>query len=171
MDLELEPVDPGMGKGDGELAVGEDLHFQERWRRFERAMWVVFGLVVIAALLGAFGHGWLAEASREAADGSLRVEYERIERVGAPSLFVMRWRGAGDEPLHVGDALVRELGAARVIPEPARSVVGDGVTYTFPVAGNAKVELALEPRKPGVHTFDVRRGDGASVRGRILVLP
>ena len=58
---------------DDAVSVGEDLDFQRRWWRFEKAAWLLLAVVLIADALGAFGRGWLAQAELTAADGSMRV--------------------------------------------------------------------------------------------------
>src|SRR3954470_17781516 len=67
------------------VTVGEDLEFQRRWWRFEKAAWLVLLIVLIADALGAFGRGWLANGERVTSDGTLRIHYERIERTGTAS--------------------------------------------------------------------------------------
>lgn len=73
---EVPPIRP-----DG-LQLDEHRQFQERFWTIERAAWIVFGMIVIAALAGAFGAGgrlpqqrqrWLAPQSsiRALRDGKL----------------------------------------------------------------------------------------------------
>ena len=40
-------IDDSVAKVDGEVAVGEDLEFQRKWWKFERAIWVFFFLVLV----------------------------------------------------------------------------------------------------------------------------
>src|ERR1700679_3032394 len=52
-----KPIDDSVAKVDGEVAVGEDLEFQRKWWKFERAVWLVFTLILVLTLAGAFGRG------------------------------------------------------------------------------------------------------------------
>jgi len=79
------PVDDQVPKVSEEIAVGENLEFQRRWWRFERAVWATFLILIICDLTGLFGHGWLSKTRASVPDGSLSVEYERTERVNTPS--------------------------------------------------------------------------------------
>lgn len=45
-----------------EVAVGEDLEFQRKWWKFENAVWLFFGVIILCDILGVFGRGWLAKA-------------------------------------------------------------------------------------------------------------
>jgi len=49
------PMTDSVAKIDHELAVGEDLNFQRRWWRFERIAWIIFVLIIVLDLAGAFG--------------------------------------------------------------------------------------------------------------------
>ena len=37
-----KPIADSVAKVDGEVAVGEDLEFQRKWWKFERATWIFF---------------------------------------------------------------------------------------------------------------------------------
>lgn len=64
----------------GSLEIHEDLPFQEREWKIQRAAWVFMALVIVLALLGLFSTGPLSSAKEEAADGALTVGYERFIR-------------------------------------------------------------------------------------------
>ena len=66
------------------LELHQDPRFTRRIAAIQRAGWVVMGLVIAAALLGLFGAGPLSRATAEAADGTLRLEYDRFGRLSAP---------------------------------------------------------------------------------------
>ena len=64
-------------KVDNAVAVGEDLRFQERWWTFERVVWSIFSLILLADVLGVFGRGWLAKAELNNGNSGMHVKYER----------------------------------------------------------------------------------------------
>ena len=172
-----KPVEDSVARVNDEVAVGEDLEFQRRWWKFENAAWVVFSLIIVLDLAGAFGRGPIAKAERKASDGSIDVKYERIERTDSPSIMTIDFGPAaiqnGVVKLYVSASLVKALGTQRVIPAPGNSVVGGGgITYTFPASKPpASVDLALQPAGPGVFDFSVGVEGAEQVRAKILVVP
>ena len=162
---------------DDAVAVGEDLNFQRRWWRFERFAWIVLAIVLVSDALGLFGRGWLARTERVTPDGTLKLNYERIERAGTPSEMTLLLGPSaiqhGQAHLFVSEAIVRQLGAQRVIPQPLTSEIGpDGILYTFPASGpTATLTIALEPSFPGVHEFRIAVPGSQPINARIAVLP
>lgn len=63
---------PILEKGDrvGDLEVPQDLGFQRRACTFERIGWVAMTLVLLAAIVGVWGEGPLAQAEAVSRDGS-----------------------------------------------------------------------------------------------------
>jgi hypothetical protein len=172
-----ERVMDSIPRVDGAVAVGEDLDFQRRWWRFENAAWFFLALILFADALGLLGRGWLARADRVTKDGAVSVQYERVERAGTPSEMTLEFGPdaihAGQIKVFVSETVVKELGAQRIIPQPAVSEISPGgITYTFPVTGsNAIAEISLEPSFPGIHHIVLRVSGSESVTARILVLP
>jgi hypothetical protein len=170
--------DPGEGISRvGDVAVGEDLEFQQHWWRFERLAWLLLCLVLVADALGLFGRGWLANARWRSPDGAIEVRYERVERAGTPSIVTIRFSAQaiarGHVQLYAGEGLMKELGAQRIIPQPASSEIGGGgVTYRFPASSlPAEVSIQLEPSFPGLHRMTLAAPGEPPLEARILVLP
>jgi len=172
----VTPVDDTVPKVD-ELAVGEDLAFQQRWWRFERFIWGVFLLVIMCDIAGLLGHGWLADAKASTPDRSLAIDYERIERGSSPSTMTLHFGPIaihhGHVPVFVSDSVIRELGAQRISPQPAVSAIGSGgVTYLFSATGGpADVQFQLEPNVPGLHHFRISVPGEPAIEARVLELP
>ena len=164
-------------KVDNAVAIGEDLAFQERWWTFEKVIWSIFALILLADVLGLFGRGWLAKAKTGGPGTGMLVDYERVERASTPSIMDIHLQPEaienGSIKLFVSDTIVKQLGNMRVAPQPQSSVIGNkGITYTFPVSGMpAEVQFALEPSFPGVHEFTLQVQGKPSVNGRVVVLP
>ncbi len=161
----------------GDVAVGEDLDFQRRWWKFERAVWLLFLLILVADLLGLFGRGWLAKAQSTDAAQTVTLDYERIERASTPSIMTFHFKPAairnGEIQLYVSEDIIRSLGAQRISPEPKTSVMGnDGVTYTFPATKPPTIaEIQLEPSFPGSHHFRVQVLGGQPIDASVFVVP
>ncbi len=174
---EKKPVGDSVAKAGGSVDVGEDLAFQRRWWKFERGIWIVFALVLLADLSGLLGRGPLSKREGHAADGSLLVKYESVERANTPSILTVL-PGAtavqnGTLRLFVSDSIVDKLGTQRVIPAPVLSTIGNGgVTYTFPATSlPMTVQFALQPSFVGTHAFRLGVPGQDTVQGKIFVLP
>jgi hypothetical protein len=172
-----KPVEDTVAKVNDEVAVGEDLEFQKKWWRFENVVWVLFTLIIVCDLSGVFGRGPIAKAQRQAADGSINVKYERIERTESPSILTINFAQKaiqnGKIELYVSNSLVKSLGTQRIIPAPQTTVVGDGgLTYTFPASRvPASVDLALEPTGPGIYNFTIAVAGDPPVNAKVWVVP
>jgi hypothetical protein len=64
------------------LQIQEDFALQAREWKVQRTAWLLFGVVVLAGVLGIFGRGLLSGAS--VTDGDLDVRYQRFERLQHP---------------------------------------------------------------------------------------
>lgn len=164
-------------KVDNAVAVGEDLAFQERWWKFERVIWMLFLLVLIADVLGAFGRGWLAKAKCGGAENAMYVTYERVQRAGTPSIMKVHFAPDAivnnEVRLFVSGSVVKELGAQRVVPQSQQSIVGNGgITYVFAAqGGDTEVQFALAPSFPGLQPFTLQVPGKQAVSHKVLVMP
>jgi hypothetical protein len=160
-----------------EMAVGEDLPFQQRWWSFQRKVMIVFAVAIALDLLGVFGRGPLAHGHATLSQGAADVKYDRVERAGTPSILTIELRqGAvrdGKVDLWVDGALTKDLGTQRVIPQPTTSSIDeDGIRYVFPVEKPpGKIQFALQPAHPGVYPLRMRVGDGPVETLHMVVTP
>ncbi len=135
--------------------------------RFQRAEWaaqkvgtVVLAGIVVAALLGVFGHGPASSASVSPADAALTAEYERFARQGAAWILRVRSTTGGVGALLLGNTLVDRNEIEQILPQPDSSrSTGDGlvISYDAPVA---QVKVRLRPSGPGWFTYRVAPGGG-----------
>ena len=122
----------------GSIQVSQDLEFQSRQWTVQRMGWAVMALVVLAAVVGVFGNGPLANATARSSDGAYQVEYARFARHRAPtSIRVVLQQGAAGSEARV--ALDRGyadgMQVEEVYPEPETVEVGaNEVVYTFKLA-------------------------------------
>ena len=172
-----QPVEESVSKVNNEIEVGEDLDFQRKWWRFENFVWVVFALIIVLDLCGAFGRGPFAKAERRTADGTMDIKYERIERTESPSILTIRFGQSaivdGKIKLYISESLVHGLGTQRIIPAPLESEVGEGgLTYTFLASKSpASVDLALEPTGPGVYEFTIGVAGAEPLQAKVFAVP
>lgn len=173
----LKPVEDTVGKVNNEIAVGADLDFQRKWWRFEFAVWVFFTILVIMDLLGCFGRGYFADARKQAADGSMDVRYERVERFGTPSVMTIQFGQSairdGKLQLWVSENIVKRLGNQRVVPQPAVSNVGNGgLLYTFPTTTPpAFVQFAFSPASLGLTHLTLQVPGMETLNVDVFVMP
>jgi hypothetical protein len=170
------PVEDSVPKVDGSMAVGEDLAFQRKWWRFEKAIWIFFAVLLLCDLLGLFGRGYFAKAERSTSDQTLRLEFERVERASTPSIMTLHFGESairdGKVRVFVSQSVIKDLGAARISPQPVLSTINNGgITYTFAADGPAIVEIALSPSFPGRHHFSMQVAGGEAVQGNVYVVP
>ena len=174
---EEKAVGDSVPKIDNAVAVGENLRFQQGWWKFERALWIFFGILIVCDIAGIFGQGPAAKAKAVSSDGAMTLEYERIERTTTPSTMSFRFSPAAIEDgaikVYVSGSAVAELGAQRIATQPASSVLGhDGVTYTFPMTDSkGQVHISLEPSKPGIFQLSVGLAGRDPIHARIIVVP
>jgi hypothetical protein len=171
------PVTQSAPKVNNEIEVGEDLEFQRKWWRFENLVWILFTLIIVLDLAGFFGRGPIAKSERRAADGTIDVKYERIERTDSPSILTIDFGPSaihdGKIRLYISESLVKGLGTQRVVPAPLETMIGDGgLTYTFTASKPpATVDLALQPSGPGVYHFTIGVANADPIQAKVFVVP
>lgn len=172
------PVEDTIPRIANELAVGEDLQFQRKWWRFEAVVWIVFAVILALDLSGIMGRGPLAKASVRTADGTMKIDYERVERFETPSMMTIYFGpnavANGQIQLWVSEGVIKPLGNQRIIPQPKSSVLdGDGILYTWPTTEHPNtVAFALQPSTPGSKAFTIRLpATGDSITRHVWVMP
>jgi hypothetical protein len=116
----------------------EDLQsFQRKEWRLQRVGWLVWTIVVAAALVGLLGSGPLSSTSSSAPDDSLTVRYDRFLHYHKPLMFEVTLRPGNQTNnaarLFLSDELLMRLQISRIEPEPeGRELAAGGVIYTFP---------------------------------------
>ena len=172
-----QPVHDSVPRIHDEIAVGENIDFQRKWWRFEKIIWPILLLIVVADVLGVFGRGWLAKAHAESPDHALKLDYERVARANTPSIMTFKFGPAAIHNnrvvLFVSESIVKPLGAQRISPQPALSIIGkDGITYVFAAGDSpASAQIELQPSFPGPHKFRVQVLGSESINGSVFVMP
>jgi len=148
----------------GDLEVSQDLDFEHRSWRVQRIGWVLFSLVLLAALLGLLG-GPGPLSTTTAGEGSpLEVVYERFARHNNPTELMLQLQpGAvpGDEVrVWVNTQYLEAIQIERIEPEPNQVEISpQRITYVFPLSDSGaggRVVLHLMPQAIGRH--EVRMG-------------
>lgn len=168
-------VEDSIAKINDEVAVGEDLDFQERWWKFERIVWTFFTIVLLCTFAGLLGRGPLAVGHLH--DEFMQVQYEHIARSGTPNMMEIKFTPAaiqnGRVHLYVSDSVPKELGSTRVTPSPLETAMGNGgLTYTFAATTTpAAVKFLLQPDGPGIVPLTVGIAGQPALHTKVIVLP
>lgn len=164
---------------DHDIQLGKDPQFERHWWRVQRISWVLMGLFVLAALLGAFGQGWLGSAKQRSAAEEAEVAYERFPRLGTPFRIQIHLEQplatASDElELAFGTTYLDCFDIEVASPVPLRSSTsGDQVIYVFsraPSSARSSITLRLMPIRIGRCSGQLEIG-GATVDVRHFVYP
>lgn len=155
----------------GDIEVDQDLAFQRREWRFERAGWVLIGLVVVLAALGLFGSGPLSSATAGSDDAGLTVAYQRFVRhTGEGEVTIRidaRHARDGQVEVQIDGTYLAGLQVRSVHPEPVEVRAGpDGLTYLFALGEDAtelEVSLDFRPQEIGRIHGEVTLADGTAV--------
>jgi hypothetical protein len=104
----------------------------------ERIGWIAISIILIAALLGAFGPGPLSHREATSDDGRLTVDYYRVQRYSAPAELRIRFEPDATAELvdlAFSQSFVDEIKLESITPSPtAVSLQGKRVVYSFRVA-------------------------------------
>lgn len=140
------------------LELFEDVAVQQRTWQVERAAWVLMLAVVIAALLGLFGDGWLGSAHAVSGDGSVSLEYDRFWRVQAPSRLRIETARAGAPErdamrLWIARDYFESVSVEQVMPRPERvEAAEDRIVFELALSAPSEpvvVLLRIEAVRPG----------------------
>jgi hypothetical protein len=142
-------------------------------RTWQKVGWILLAAFVLAGAAGALGHGPLSRAS--VAHGDVRIEYERVLRMRAPTAFrVAMSRGA---PARVRLAVELEdptdIDLEGVVPEPLHTRASErGPVYELAAHDGAiRFELRGVPRRLGYTETRLAIAGADPVAIRQLVLP
>jgi hypothetical protein len=163
----------------GDLDIDHDMKFVRRSWMVQRIGRIVWLLLIIAAMLGAFGHGWLASDRAVTANGKLSVEYERIAHVQAPirmQINVAAGTSTESEFRLWIDRGYLDDGILRMIsPEPVHmETSGERIIYAFRSFGpsqDAHITIDIETEKFGRKDFEFGLVDGPELEVTQLILP
>ncbi len=151
----------------------EDIEFQRRFWNIERVAWIVFALLIAAALAGLTGAGGpLAHATVQTPYGS--IEYPRVARWQATDDMIVRLSPTAGAiaDIELDRRFVENFEIVSIQPGPASSTVTpQGMRYSFDVAGGGEVVFQLRALHPAFFPdASVRVGD-AETAMRPLILP
>jgi hypothetical protein len=161
------------------LDVPQDEPFHQREWKIQRVGWVLWALIMIAALAGLLGTGPLSHAEVSAPDGSLMVKYDRYVHYHQPSVLEVlvpsRGQDGGSLRLKVSRSFLDRAQILRIEPEPEEQhVADDGIVYTFGQEGTpelGKILFHFEFEQFGVSNARVELVGGGSAIVKQFICP
>lgn len=161
----------------GDLEIEEDLEAQRRLWRVQRVLRALAVLLLLIALAGGLGGGWLAQG--RASSGGHSLEYERIAYRDTPQVYRLGVAADavrdGKLRVWVGRDTLAWMQLRDVVPPPARSVLnGDRVVFEFDVqAARGPVEILLNatPEQVGMRAARIGIEGGPAFDVPQLFLP
>ncbi|HEV7859212.1 MAG TPA: hypothetical protein VGO91_11390 [Pyrinomonadaceae bacterium] len=163
-----------------EIEIDEDMEFERRSWRWQRVGWGVILLILLAALLGLFGTGWLDRAVAGQPGSQLWLEYNRFGRLQAETsrLEVHLGPGTGANGkvrIWLNHEYMQGVRVTSVTPEPESVEAGpERFTYVFNVPDSSQQTLIifrLEPDKMGRLKGEVGLEGGASLGFKQFIYP
>ncbi|NLH00136.1 MAG: hypothetical protein GX491_22490 [Chloroflexi bacterium] len=121
----------------GSLELNEDMQFQEKEWKFERAGWVIGLILLLLALAGLFGSGPLSSAAAQ--DGGLLVRYDRFTRFQGQSKLEFELEpdliSEGQVSIWVDRQFLEINKVEQISPQPEHvQLLSDRIRYGFQIA-------------------------------------
>lgn len=134
----------------GDLQIEEDMRFQERTWKVERAAWVAMALIVLASALGLISEGPISK-TRLGDPAQLQIELQRVTHVDTPTRIHIRLATDGPFSIQLPYSYLHRAEVSKVVPEPDRVESAGGlVTYSFSGRqGTADIHFDLQFRRAG----------------------
>jgi hypothetical protein len=160
--------------------IDEDMEFERRSWRWQRVGWAVILLILLSALLGLFGTGWLDSAVAGQPGSQLWVEYDRFGRLQAETTRLQIHLGpgtgaSGKVRIWLNHEYMESVRVTSLTPQPESVEDGpDRFTYVFNVPDASQPTLVifrLEPDKMGRVTGVVGLEGGASLSFKQFIYP
>lgn len=157
----------------------EHIRFHQRFWVVERIGWMLLSLVLVAALLGAFGDGLLSRVRVSTPDRSLDASFVRVARKQAPVTLRLEVRPAaridGSLTVWISADYLERFTVNAVTPEPERVVIHDrGTEYRFAAGSSldaAVVRFSLEAESAGLASGAIGISKESSVPIRQFIFP
>jgi hypothetical protein len=153
------------------LEIDQDLEFQEKEWRVERAAWITMLLIVALALLGLFGTGWLSSSVAKSDDDTLILDYERfIRHDGEVSLEIEVGPDQvreGQVELWIATDYLHDFQIQGVSPEPDEvRAEGNRQVYVFlseSADAPLTISFSLSSERMGRYSGEIGLVDGPSL--------
>jgi hypothetical protein len=159
-----------------EIDIGYDYEFERKWDRFERGVWLVYGLLLLGGILGVFGRGPLNKVKRTLPDGTI-VQYSRVVRFKSPSAVTFTLPvHDGAATIQASNGVVEKLGLQSLFPNPTQNLGSSQVgPFRFqaasPGAENVFIQMTMQPSGIGPVTSTYYINGLTSVSIKQFIVP
>ena len=131
--------------------------------------------ILVAAVVGLFGDGWLGDSEAAVGD-ELIVKYSRFCRAHTPIDLIVEWAPRAEEPtLWIARSYLDEFEIEEIRPTPsAVTLEADRIRYAFrssPRAARVQVAFRLKAERGGRYRGRIGIDAGPDVEVRQLVFP
>ena len=112
----------------------------------QRIGWALVLLIMITALLGVYGSGWLSKETTS--DNGYSLSYEKYGRFETPTTITLDVGSSGKKEIvvNIPSAYTEKQEISNIIPQPKEQKSANGLTtFHFDAADNAKIVFYLEP--------------------------
>jgi hypothetical protein len=164
---------------DERLDLDQDLKFQRREWRVQRVGWLLWAVLILAALAGLVGPGPLSSNTAATSDGRLVLKYNRFVHRHHQTEFELTMQPESEQDesirLRLSQPLLQRIQISRIEPEPASSqLTADGVWYEFnckPGSKSLQAVFRLEHDKIGRGTCQLQLADDQPLNASFFVYP
>lgn len=146
----------------------EAQYFNDIFLKVQKIGFAIMGLLILAALLGLFGSGFLSHVEKN--NGNLNLEYEKFIRQQASTLLSIQLNKCEKENiLSISKSFFEKISIKSINPTPFKVVsFNNDIQYYFlcdPTAvGAVNVVLVIEPEQ-----FGLLQGEVAVANDRIAL--
>lgn len=158
------------------LQLDEHRRFQEKFWTAERAAWIVFGLIVLAALSGATGSGgMLSSASIEMAGATM--DYPRIARWQTGDRITVRLKAdslRSERSLTFSKTFTQAFQIEDIQPQPIRTTTaahGQTLYFDNPTGDGGVIAIAVRADSIGIKRFELATDQSEAAALTTYVLP
>ncbi len=148
-----------------------------RWQFFaERVGWCLMFLMLVFALIGGFGRGWISRAAASSEDDTLQIQYERFGRLNADCELRVVAKATDDTVrLRFDRAFIESVRLEAFTPQFESSVLErDGVTFDFKSAddaGDRTIVMRYQPQTVGSLVCRLQLDDRQTIEFSQFIYP
>jgi hypothetical protein len=133
-------------------------------------------LIIVLALLGTFGDGFMSRVKKEGKKWHL--EYEKMGYQNTNLFYHLTIKDLKQDDkleVRIKSSILNDLHFQRVLPDPSKTILGAGwTTFEFnisPIAGNRKISLHFKPEKNGIFRSEIGVAGESPVEIKQIILP
>lgn len=160
-------------RSDG-LQLDEHRGFQERFWKIERVGWLVFAILIVAALFGAFGAGGPLATKVVEAQGAT-IEHPRVGRWESADEMTVRFKPGRDTySVELSPSFAEAFQVEDIQPLPAKTTIGargQVLTFESPARDGGSIKLHVRAQSVGMASYEVSVNGAPSTTLSTFILP